>query len=780
MGRMHALRTLEYDGVLTQLASYCDTPDGRALAGSLLPRFDEKGAWFEIGRTQEACALLDDTTLSLAGVASLEDAIKRAAKQAAIDGATLWQVGESLRVMRNARTVLQRKADSLASLWLLGNRLPDVSRLEKRLLDSLDGDGTVRDEASAELKAARQRVAATTKKITEKIHGYLGGKWRELLSDAVVTQRSGRFVVPLKAENRGKIKGIVHDTSASGQTIFVEPEDVVAVGNELREAEAKEKAEVQRVLQDLSESVGAIAPEVLDGLEAVAELDLILAKARMGQESGGCVPTRDGLAFVSLKAARHPFIPRDKAVPLDIELGRQFDSVLITGPNTGGKTVAIKTVGLAVAMAQSGMMPTASAMKLGVFSQLWADIGDEQSLQQSLSTFSGHIRNIADAIKGIKPGALVLLDEIGAGTDPAEGASLARAILLKFQSLGAKTLASTHYGELKLFASNQQGFTNAAMEFDAKTLRPTYQFHFGVPGSSQAYRIAERYGVPNDVIQEAISGVTKDDIDVAKMIENLERAQKQAKSAQSEADRLSARIRQLEAEAEEKIAKAQEARTRARGDAAEELKDALRAIRQEAEEIFETLKPGAAQQDIEDARDRLKALQAKGQQKSEALKPKPGSRSAPTEELRKGTLVRLAGLGQQGTVVEAPKGDTVEVQVGAIKMKAKLTDVEFVSPPRPQPTKSRRSSAQLQKGLTASSEIHLRQMRAEEAMDELERFLDESVLAGLPSVRIVHGKGEGVLRKMTRDLLQRHPHVKGFHEAAPEQGGAGATVAEFR
>ena len=779
MGLMHALQALEFDGVLTLLAAQCDTPAGESLALELEPRFEEEGVWFEVGRTAEACALLDGSPVSLVGVGQLEGALKRAAKQGTVDGASLWQVGESLRVMRAARSVLHRHSSDCPSLWLLGQRLPDVAKLESRILSSLDGDGTVRDEASADLKTARQKKNATAKKITDKIQSYVTGKSRDLLSDTVVTQRSGRFVVPLKAENKGKIKGIVHDTSASGQTVYIEPEEVVALGNELREAEAREKAEEQRVLQELSIAVGAVAEEVMDGLEAVAELDLVQAKARLGQQNGCCIPTKAGTAFVWLKAARHPMIPREGSVPLDIALGREHDAILITGPNTGGKTVAIKTVGLAVAMAQGGMMPFAESMKLGAFSQLWADIGDEQSLQQSLSTFSAHVRNIADALKGMKKGALVLLDEVGAGTDPAEGAALARALLLKFQQGGAKVIASTHYGELKIFASNAKGFTNAAMEFDAKTLRPTYQFHLGVPGSSQAYRIAERHGVPRDVIEDALQGVREEDLDVAKMIERLERAQKQAQSAQGEADRLAAQMRQLEAEAEEKIKKAQEARARARSDAAEELEGALKEIREQADELFDSLKPGAEQRDIEEARAKLKALGAKGVEAAARLRPKKEARRPPAQELTRGTQVRLVEVGQTGTLIEDAKDGYANVLVGSMKMKVKTSDLEIVSKPQSKPIKKSTSSHRLEKGLSAPSEIHLRQMRAEVAMELLERFLDDAVLGGIPRVRIVHGKGEGILRKMTRDLLQRHPHVKRYSDADADQGGAGVTVAEF-
>ena len=777
---MHALGAIEFEAVRSKLATFCDTEAGKALARVIEPEFQDESVWFEVGRTAEASALLDKAPVSLAGIKQVETAVERCQKQGSVEGSTLWQIGESLRVMRGSRSQLEPQRAELRTLWLLGQRLANIEWLENKLLTSLDGDGSVHDDASPELKAARQMIATTAKRITAKIQSYVSGKSRELLSDAVFTQRGGRYVVPLKAENRGKIKGIVHDTSASGQTVYIEPEDVVQLGNKLREAEALEKSEVQRVLRDLSEAVGDVGDEILDGLEAAAELDLVLAKARYGHQEGGCVPTRSGEASVRLIGARHPLIDRQEAVPLDLQLGEEFDAILITGPNTGGKTVAIKTVGLAVAMAQCGMMPLADSMWLGSFSQIWADIGDEQSLQQSLSTFSGHIRNISNALMGMRKGALVLLDEIGAGTDPAEGAALARAILLKFQQGGARVLASTHYGELKIFASNAPGFTNAAMEFDQKSLKPTFRLLMGVPGASQAFKIAERHGVPREVIEDALTGVREDELNVSNMIEKLERAQKQAQGAQSEADRLSAQIRRTEAEAEERLAEAKEARARARQDAADELEEALWEIREKAEEVFKSLKPGASQKQIEEARSQLKAIQQTGRETSVEMRPKPEPKRAPEQKLTKGTIVRLVYLDQTGSVIEEPKGGQVNVQIGSMKMSVKLTDVEFVEAPKARSPLRKGASMQLQKGMSAKSEIHLRRLRAEDAIEELERFLDDAVLAGIRTVRVVHGKGEGVLRNITRDVLKSHRSVRSFQDADAEGGGQGVTVAELK
>lgn len=784
---MHALSVLEFEAVQKMLAEHCETPMGSSFALALVPFFDEGRVWFEIERTSEADALLATDGISLSGVRDVSGAAKLASKGSVLEGAQLYQVGESLGTMRRAREVLEPKREVVPLLWQLGERFPVLSRLEDKLLNSLDGDGYVRDEASPELGSLRKKKVSVSQKILDRIQSYVSGRTRDLLNDAVYTQRDGRYVIPLKAENKGKIKGIVHDTSASGATVYVEPDDVVALGNELRQAEAAERAEVDRILRDLSERVGAEAASISDGLDAGSELDLIVSKARFGQAIKGTVPMRAQGAQVVLRNARHPMIPKEKCVPLSLELGSAgvphgLDVLLITGPNTGGKTVAIKTVGLCVAMAQAGLMPPAELVRIGCFTQIWADIGDEQSLQQSLSTFSGHIKNIATALGQIKPGALVLLDEVGAGTDPAEGAALARALLLAFQKRGAKIMASTHYGELKLLASSSPGFLNASMEFDVKSLRPTYRLLIGVPGSSHAMKIAERYGIPSEVIQDATSGVSEEDLDVARVIERLALAQKQAQKAQGEADSLASRLRQVEQEAERKIAQAEEARRSVRERATEELEALLREIRIEASDIFDELKKNPTSAGIERARTRVKELQTVGSEFVEETRPQ----KRPEQPIRsgvavtKGAMVRIGGLTQTGVVLDEPKGGQVLVQAGPLKMTCKLKDLSVISAPKAMTPKSRTGNMTVNKAMTASTEIHLRNMRAEDAQVELEKFIDEAVLGGLTSVRIVHGKGEGILRKLTQDALRKHREVRSFRDGEPEEGGAGVTIAVLK
>ncbi|MBI3721168.1 MAG: endonuclease MutS2, partial [Fimbriimonas ginsengisoli] len=660
-------------------------------------------------------------------------------------------------------------------LAILGDLLPELRSLESRLHESLEPNGEVRDAASTELASLRRRKRSAQSRLLERVQSYTSGKHREWLSDPIYTVRDGRYVVPVKAEHRSKVRGIVHDTSGTGQTLFVEPEDVLQLGNALREVEAAEAAEIERVLSELSGAVGAEAVDIATGIDASGEIDLLLAKARLGYAIKATPPERLRTPRVEIEGGRHPLLDPQTVVPLDIALG-VGDSVLITGPNTGGKTVAIKAVGLLVLMAQSGLMPPARAFRLGTFAQAWADIGDEQSISQSLSTFSGHVKNIAEALRKLQPGALVLLDEIGAGTDPAEGAALAKSILSEIHARGACALASTHYGELKAFAYETDGFTNAAMEFDAKSLMPTYHLRMGAPGASQALRIAERYGLPAPVVEGARGNLSQQHQDVARMLERLEEAQRLARQAQSEADRRAAELHKVEEIATRKLAEASEIRKTAQANAAAELESALREIRLEAAEIFEELKAQGGGQAREAARDRLRALQTAGEARTSKLRPQAKT-TTEAPAIQRGMSVKIEGYPQAGIVLDEPRGGRVPVQIGSLKVQVEIGALTPAA--RPPPTAPRRNLG-FERAATASTELHLREMRAEEALRILEKFLDDSLLAGLSTVRIVHGKGEGVLRKLTQDCLRRHKDVASFRDGEPGEGGHGVTVATLK
>lgn len=777
----HAWRVLEFDAVREMLARHCQTTPGADFARALEPSFEAESVWELVEETQQAESFLDQASApSLAPVTDLRQAFLRAEKGGVLGASELCECAWCLQALRQMRVALTPFRSELNRLWNLAEFFPEQPKVEARILDSVDGDGTVRDSASPTLAAIRRRRMSAASKIVERIQSYVSGRTREYLSDPLYTTRDGRYVIPVRVEHKGKIRGIVHDSSSSGQTVYIEPEDVLQQGNALRQAEAEEREEIQKVLAELSSLLGTVAKEAQPAIENAATLDLILARARLGGAMNGVLPERlkRDRRGIEVDYGRHPLLDPAIAVPLSLSVGVEGDGLLITGPNTGGKTVAIKTVGLFVLMAQCGMMLPAQRVKLVPFSQVWADIGDEQSLQQSLSTFSGHIKNIAEALNNCREGALALFDEIGAGTDPAEGAALAKSILLAFQERGAAILASTHYGELKAFAYNTEGFMNAAMEFDAKTLRPTYRLIMGAPGASHALKVASRHGIPERLIERAVDELGEAAGDVARMLEQLELAQKQARTAQSEADRRAAELKRAEEVANRKLAEADEVRRNAFATANAKIEETLREIRLEADRIFEELKGAVDARKLQDIRADLKALQTIGHEVAEEFKPEvreePGK--AP---LKKGASVRVEGYSQVGVALEDPRGGKVHVQLGPLKLTVGENSVKVVEPPK---TETRKSSTQIRYDRTASarSEIHLRAMRAEDAQRDLERFMDDAVLAGLPSVRIVHGKGEGILRQLTRDYLKRHPHVSRFEDADPAAGGAGVTVAVLK
>lgn len=775
----HARRVLEFDAVLVRLAAHCQTETARQMALASEASPDRHEVWEQLSQTLEAHQLLGVASPpSLGAVRDLAGHLEGASKGLVLGGVELAQLRDTLVAMRQMKQFLAPKSKEAPSLAAFGDSLPNLPKLEQALEDSIDPGGDVRDSASAALATVRQRKRGLQNRLLEKIQQYTT-KHRDLLSDGVYTVRDGRYVIPVKAEHKHKIKGIVHDSSASGATVYVEPEDVLQTGNQLREAEGAEREEVQRILARLSALAGASASEVATGIRAAAEIDLRLARAKLAYDMKAGLPERrEGPPGMEIHGGRHPLLEAQgvAVVPLDLTVGFGQPGLLITGPNTGGKTVAIKCVGLFTLMAQSGLFLPARHVVLSPFTQVWADIGDEQSLQQSLSTFSGHIRNIAAAIKGLKEGALVLFDEIGAGTDPAEGAALAKAILRALVDRGACVVASTHYGELKAFAYEEVGFANAAMEFDPKTLRPTFRLLMGAPGASHALKIAERHGIPGDIVKLAHAYLDTRAAQTAAMFESLELAQKRARAAQSEADRTLNELRRAEKRAEEKLAEAEEIRRKVHAQAQAQIEEELRKIRAEAAALFEELKKSVDQRKLNEVREGLRDVQRQGQEAAGKFQSRAAPK--PSAPLVAGMTVKADGYSQVGVVLEDPKGDTALVQMGAVRLKL---PVGTLKPVEARAGKGRGAASLIaQRAQSASTEIHLRAMRAEDAEEVLQKFIDEAVLAGLHQVRIVHGKGEGILRRLVQDFLRRHQVVKSFRDGEPGEGGQGVTIAVFK
>lgn len=778
----HARRVLEFGLIAELLQKHVQTEIGLDLAAQLEPSFDRTAVETRLEQTAQAYAVMgDQAPPNLYACRDLRQALQRAQKGGSLSGEDLYRVGEILSALRNMRSFLQTKRESAPLLWNLAEGFFEEKNLEHQLLDLLDSGGDVKDHASPALGTIRGRIKTTQQRIQERIQSYLSGKAREYLSDPIFTIREGRYVIPVKSEHRGKIRGVVHDSSASGQTVYVEPDDVLNLGNQLREHTAHEREEVLKILAKLSAKVGAIGKPLSDSLALAGDLDLVLAKARLAYSMRAERPMiRKGYG-IKLRGARHPGLEQtvgEALVPVDVEAGFERKGLLITGPNTGGKTLVIKTAGLFAMMAQAGLYVPAIHAEIGPFTQVHADIGDEQSIQQSLSTFSGHIKNIGGALKTLKPGALALFDEIGAGTDPAEGAALAKALLKAFTDQGAIVVASTHYGELKAFAYETDGFLNAAMEFDSKSLRPTYRLLMGAPGASHALKIAERYGIPKDVVEAARQNLDEGERDIARLLEQLEHAQRQARIAQGEADRRQSELKKAEERAQRKLEEADEIRRTVYGRASETIEAALRDLRLEANSLFDELKHSADAKTQQKVRDALKEIQTKGQKFADQFDAP--RRNAPTEQpISRGVSVRVEGYSTVGTVLGEPKNGKAEVQMGPLKIALPVRLMTVVQA-APTVTAPKRPNVQLQKAATASTEIHLRAMRAEDAEEVLSKFLDESVLAGLHQVRIVHGKGEGILRTVTRDVLRRYRGVASYREGEPSEGGAGVTIAVFR
>ena len=777
---LHALKAIEFASVLEMLAERCETEPAATIARTLQPSSNAEQVRRLLDETSEARRLLEsDVVASFSGIRDVADAVDGARRGMQVPGDVLYRIYETLLAARRAHVYFLSKSSGAPRLAEHAKRIAPMPDLERRIADTVLPDGQVKDTASAELARLRSRRMVLASRATERMQA-LCNRHRDVLSDTVVTQRSGRWCLPVRADFRGAVRGIVHDTSATGMTVFVEPEEVVAIGNELREVESQERHEIERILRELSALLGARAEEILESVKACRELDLILAKGRLSLDLRCVAPQISDTPRLSLRQARHPLIPPDRVVATDLDVGQGYQCLLITGPNTGGKTVALKLAGLAAAMTQCGLHVPAADAVVSVFPQLWADIGDEQSLQQSLSTFSAHLRNIQRMLDAVQPGALVLLDEIGAGTDPTEGAALAKAILSHLLRVGALTLCSTHYGELKAFAYNTDGMQNASMEFDVESLRPTYRLRIGIPGASHALTIAQRYGIPSSILEEARRGLSVGQQEVMKMLEKLDLAQKQTDAARADAERLSKELQAERNTLRERIREADEARRKVRESVAEQMEAIRKELRAEAERLFERLRAAPAPtKETEQAREELKALDAVAREFVQEMEETP---ALPTlgRPAAKGDTVRVRSYGQTGRVVSEPENGRVQVQLGAIKLTVPLDDLEVVEEPRKAVRPSGTGRMALRRALDISPEVHLRQMRAEEALEELERYMDDALLAGLDRVRIVHGKGTGTLRKLVHEFLGRYPGVSGYRMAAPSEGGAGVTIAELK
>ena len=795
------LQTLEYDKIKSQLSDFLSTPIGRQEADALQPITDVHIINYWLQETADAM-MIDRLKggIPLAKLADITPHLKRLNIQASLNATELAEIGN---VLRNTSAIsnffIQMKDESIGeSLEVLieqAEQLETLPEVTKSIQTAIDSTGRINDEASYELKSVRGKIVGHENAIKNRMQEFTKGKTAQYLSDPIVTIRSDRYVLPVKAEYRSQFGGVVHDQSQTGLTLYIEPQAVVELSNKLSELRVKENAEEQRVLQELSAELEPHINEIQQNVQILGHFDFVNAKARLAARLDAMQPTVSVENHISLRQAWHPLLDKKIAVANDISLGDSYKTIIITGPNTGGKTITIKTLGLLQLMAQSGLfITTRQPSTVGIFDEVFADIGDEQSIEQNLSTFSSHMANIVSMLDHIDNKTLVIFDELGAGTDPAEGAALAIAILDKVASLGAYTIATTHYPELKLYGYNRPETKNASMVFDVETLQPTYQFLMGVPGQSNALAIAKRLGFGKDVIGAAMALTDESDQDLNNMIADLVAQRDEVKKNNEELrSQLKATEEKSEALSEEQ-SKLEKERAHVILDAKNEANHIVAATKKQAEQLIseirkERLRAGQrgelTEQELQARKGKLDQLR----QNDSLEKNKILQKAKKVKELAPGDEITVRSYSQQGTLVKKHKNGQWEVEMGILKMLVDEDDiVKTEATVKAQKGKAKKKQQKIIRKTTSSgstrasvkSSLDLRGVRYEAALTELDRYLDTAVLANISPVEIIHGKGTGALRQGVTEFLRSDRRVKSYHFASANAGGDGATIVELK
>ena len=777
------LKTLEYDKIRAMVAERTQCCTGRELAEAMEPVFTNGEAASQMALTAEAEKLLIRTGRSPAeGFPDLRGCLKRVHAALYLSPGELLGVARCLKAIRLCKEALESAEDCplLGNLaqWLQAHR-----SIEEEIGRCIAGEEEISDGASPALLRIRRSMRIANDRVRERLGNMIrSATFQKYLQEPLVTIRNGRFVLPVKQEYRQNVPGLIHDQSGSGATLFIEPTAVVELGNEYKKLLGEEEEEIQRILSELTALCAPYSQDILEGLGILGQVDLAFAKARLGREMEGVQPEMDQQGFLRIIKGRHPLIPKEQVVPIDVWLGEEFTTLIITGPNTGGKTVTLKTVGLFALMAQSGLfIPAQTGSRLPVFQAVYGDIGDEQSIEQSLSTFSSHMTNIVEILKQADAGSLVLLDELGAGTDPVEGAALAMSILEELHSRGCRTVATTHYSEIKAFALTRAGMENASMEFDVDRLCPTYRLFIGIPGKSNAFEISKRLGMEERLIEKAREYLKNEDVKFEDVISGAEAQRRQAE----EERRLAAAERdataKLREEMEKQRARLEGEREGLRAKAREDSRRMVNETREEMEKLVAAIRaiPGldqrAADRVIQRSRDALRKREA---DLAEPLEKKSQDPGAAPKQVRPGETVRILSLDQKATVLSPAdaKGD-VQVQAGIMKLTVKLKDLRLIQDTAP--TKGV-GKVQLDTQRQGGLELDVRGKLVDEAILEVDRYIDNCLMSGLDQVSIIHGKGTGALRAGIQDYLKRDKRVKSYRMGAYGEGDAGVTVVTLK
>lgn len=790
--REKTLRVLEYYKIIEKLSQKAESSLGKDIIAKMAPQTELDSVEKLQRETDEAVkVLVKRGSPPMGGISDVSAELNLAEKGGVLSPRGLMRVGGTLRASRNIRNFLFK--DGMEEVEIdyvkaLVSELAIYRDLESEIETAIVGEEEISDSASPLLKNIRRQIKAKNDGIRSKLNSIVNSQHhRKYLQDAIITIREGRYVVPVKQEYRSEFKGIIHDQSSSGATLFIEPMEIVNLNNELKEQKLKEQAEIERILTELSASVGEVAFDLKSNLKILAQVDFVFAKGKLSLDMRGVRPLVNAEGFIELKEARHPILSDKEVVPTNFHIGNGLNTVVITGPNTGGKTVTLKTVGLMTLMAQSGLqIPANHGSTVGIFKNVFADIGDEQSIEQSLSTFSSHMTNIVDMLDNLEYNSLVLFDELGAGTDPTEGAALAISILEHLRQRGIRTLATTHYSELKLYALSTEGVENASVEFDVETLRPTYRLLIGVPGKSNAFEISRRLGLGDYIIDKAKELISKEDIEFEDILSNLEHDRREAEKAKEESTKqreeveklkreLAEQKRKLESSRDEILIEAKREAKRILSNAKSQSDTALKDIREVWDEIEQEKR-----NKLENAKEKLKSgLNKIDSGITEKIISKVSAR--PLKEVKVGEEVRVLSFNQEGTVLSGVDSDgNVQVQIGVMKITVPLNTIERSSKKTKTETSNYAKSMIKNKSRDLKPEIDIRGQNIEEASIEVDKYLDDAYMSGLKEVTIIHGKGTGALRAGIEKMLKKHRHVKSQRMGAYGEGGMGVTVVELK
>ncbi len=781
------LSTLEYNKIREMLAERTGSIMGRELAHELVPARDMQQVKECLAETAEAREIMNNVPIiPLGGIRDVRSTIKRAELGSILEAHELLAIASMLYASRRLKSFFAELPIETPLLGLRASQIMVLRNIETLIESTITEQGSIRDDASSELLKLRREIKQAQSRVKEKLDSILrSGEYQKYFQDALVTMRGDRYVIPIKQEFRHHFPGIVHDQSASGATLFIEPIAIVNLNNDIKQLMAAEKNEIERILTVVTGHIAKLSEIIRDNLDILAHLDFVFAKAKLSIDMRAIQPIINQQGYINLIQARHPLIDIDRVVPIDVHLGRHFSTLLITGPNTGGKTVTLKTVGLFALMTQAGLfIPAAPDSEMPIIYNIFADIGDEQSIEQSLSTFSGHMTNLVEILNKISSDDLVLIDEIGAGTDPSEGAALAMSILEYIHKIGAKTIATTHYSELKTFAFSRPGIENASVEFDIQTLRPTYRLLIGIPGSSNAFAISQRLGLSDKIIARAKDLIHKEHADFETVLQALEEQKRSYAIKMDELNRLEqemARIKEKVTVEERTIA---DKKSTILTKAQEEAAAVIRQARRDAEDVISELKAQFSehsgrerQHAIENARRKLKTssldvngLDVAGQEAFYEL-------SADT--INPGMTVYVSTLKQKGEVLSV-NGTDVTIQLGAMKLTVAISACRLLPESgKPKGQLVTKHVSSITRTDSVSRQIDIRGMNIEEAEIVLGKYIDDAVLSGLNEVLIIHGKGTGVLRKGVKSFLENHSHIKTVRIADLNEGGTGATVAKL-